>query len=85
MLKRIFAVAAAAAVSVLGVTAATTAQAQPAGHLPGVRVINLHRAYEARLGHARPGRMLGIAQPAGVTHQRAANAAAAWLMPSAVP
>lgn len=82
MLKRIFAVVAAAAVSLLGVTAVTTAQAQPIGHLPGVRVINLHGAYEARLGHARPGKMLGIARPAGVIHQRTANAAAACTEPA---
>src|SRR5436189_3830003 len=82
MLKRIFAVAAAAAVSLLGVTAAATAQAQPAGHLPGVRVINLHRAYEARLGHVKPGKMLGIVHPAGVTHRRAANVAAACTEPA---
>jgi Ricin-type beta-trefoil lectin domain/Putative Ig domain len=82
MLKRIFAVAAAAAISLLGVTAATTAQAQPAGHLPGVRVFNLHRAYEARLGHVRPGKLLGIAHPIGVTHQGVANAAAACTEPA---
>src|SRR5215469_3825238 len=75
MLKRILAVAAAAAVSLLGVTAEATAQAQPAGQLPAVRVINLHRAYEARLGHVRPGKVLGIAHPVGVTRNQVANAA----------
>jgi len=82
MLKRIFAVAAAAAISLLGVTAAATAQAQPAGHLHGVRVINLHRAYEARLGHVRPGKVLGIAHPVGVPHERAAPAAATCTEPA---
>ena len=82
MLKRIFAVAAAAAVSLLGVTAAATAQAQPTGHLPGVRVINLHRAFEARLGHVKPGRISGIMHPAGVKHHRAANAAASCTEPN---
>jgi hypothetical protein len=86
MLKRIFAVAAAAAVSLIGVTAAATAQAaphaRPAGHLPGVRVINLHRAYEARLGHTKPGKISGIVYPAGVMPARVANAAASCTEPA---
>src|SRR5690242_8006198 len=82
MFKRIFAVAAAASVSLLGVTAVETAQAQAAGHLPGVRVINLHRAFEARLGHAKRGKVLGIVHPAGVGHRRAANAAATCTEPA---
>ena len=69
MFKRIFAVAAAASLSVLGGTAAAQAQAQstarPAGHLHGVRVVNLHRAYEARLGHTRPGKISGIVYARG--------------------
>src|SRR6516164_10482271 len=86
MIKRILAVAAAAAVSLLGVTAAATAQAaphaRPAGQLPGVRVINLHRAYEARLGHVKPGKMLGILHPVGISHQRVATAAATCTEPA---
>jgi hypothetical protein len=86
MFKGIFAVAAAASVSLLGVTAAATAQAAPhappAGQLHGVRVINLHRAYEARLGHTRPGKISGIVYPADVKHKRIANAAAACTEPA---
>ena len=86
MIKRILAVAAAAAVSLLGVTAAATAQAaphaRPAGQLPGVRVINLHRAYEARLGHVKPGKISGIVYPAGVKRARVANAAATCTEPA---
>src|SRR5215510_8301024 len=86
MIKRIFSVAAAASVSLLGITTAATAQAQPharpAGHLHGVRVINLHRAYEAQLGHTKPGKMLGVVHPAGVKYQRAATAAAACTEPA---
>ena len=58
-----------------------TAQAQPAGHLHRVRVINLHRAYEARLSHVKPGRISGSAGPVGVKHQRVANAAATCAEP----
>jgi serine protease len=78
MIKRILAVAAAAAVSLLGVTAAATAQAaphaRPAGQLHGVRVINLHRAYEARLGHVKPGQISGIVYPRGHRLGAATNA-----------
>ena len=86
MFKRIFAVAAAAAVSLLGITAAATAQAaphaRPAGHLHGVRVINLHRAYEARLGHVKPGKISGIVYPAGSSTKRVAKAAATCTEPA---
>jgi ricin-type beta-trefoil lectin protein/putative Ig domain-containing protein len=82
MLKRIFAVAAAAAISLLGVTAGTTAQAQPVGHLHGVRVINLHRAFEARLGHTKPGAIAGIVRPVGAQSKQAANAAATCTEPA---
>jgi len=86
MIKRIFSVAAAASVSLLGITTAAAAQAQPharpAGHLHGVRVINLHRAYEAQLGHTKPGKISGIVHPFGVKHQRAANAAASCTEPN---
>ena len=86
MIKRIFAVAAAASVSLLGVTAATTAQAaphaRPAGHLHWVRVINLHRAYEARLSHVKPGKISGIVYPRGYPPKAAANAAASCTEPA---
>src|SRR5262249_19911241 len=86
MFKGIFAVAAAASVSLLGVTAAATAQAAPhaapAGQLHGVRVINLHRAYEARLGHTRPGKISGIAYPLGHRPTAAARAAATCTEPA---
>src|SRR5579859_7566117 len=86
MFKRIFAVAAAASVSLFGATAAAQAQAQPhsqpAGHLHGVRVINLHRAYEARLGHTKPGKISGIVYPRGYIPKRAANAATGCTEPN---
>jgi hypothetical protein len=78
--RQIF-VAAAVTVSLLGVSAAAQAPAhtrpRPAAHLPGVRVVNLHRAYEARLGHTRPGKISGIVyaqgkQPKAVNDSRAA-------------
>jgi Ricin-type beta-trefoil lectin domain/Putative Ig domain len=81
MFKRIFAVAAAASLSVLGATAAAQAQAQPdarpAGHLHGVRVVNLHRAFEAQLGHTKVGKISGIVYAKGNRPKAAANAAAA--------
>ena len=85
MIKRILAVAAAASVSLLGATAAAQAlpqpHARPAGHLPGVRVVNLHQAYLAHLGHTKPGKMAGIVYPLG--HKRtAAKATAACAEPN---
>src|SRR5215472_5840634 len=86
MFKRIFAVAAAASLSVLGGTAAAQAQAQsharPAGHLHGVRVVNLHRAYEAQLGHTRVGKISGIVYAKGHRPKATANAAAACTEPA---
>src|SRR5260370_30041259 len=86
MIKRIFAVAAAASVSLLGATAAATAQAaphaRPTGHLHGVRVINLHRAFEARLAHVKPGKISGIVYARGHKPQRAANTAATCTEPA---
>jgi 3D (Asp-Asp-Asp) domain-containing protein len=38
---------------------------QRAVHLPPVRVVNLHRAYEARLGHTKPGKIAGIVYARG--------------------
>ena len=89
MIKRIFAVAAAASVSLLGVTAAAIAQAaphaRPAGHLPRVRVVNLHRAYEARLAHVKPGKISGIVYPRGHRPGAAAKSAAATCTEPACP
>jgi hypothetical protein len=87
MLKRIFAVAAAAAVSLLGVTAATTAQAaaqhaRPTEHLRGMRVINLHRAYGAQLSHVKPAKISGIVYARGYKPARAADVAASCTEPA---
>jgi Ricin-type beta-trefoil lectin domain/Putative Ig domain len=38
---------------------------RPAVHLPPVRVVNLHRAYEAQLRHVRPGKISGIVYARG--------------------
>ena len=38
---------------------------RPAAHLPGVHVVNLHRAYEAMLRHVKPGKIAGIAYARG--------------------
>jgi hypothetical protein len=89
MFKRIFAVAAAASLSVLGATAAAQAQAQPharpAGHLHGVRVVNLHRAYEAQLSHTKVGKISGIVYAKGQRPRATANAAAATCTEPACP
>jgi hypothetical protein len=89
MFKRIFAVAAAASLSVLGATAAAQAQAQPharpAGHLHGVRVVNLHGAYEAQLKHTKVGKISGIVYARGHRPRATANAAAATCTEPACP
>jgi hypothetical protein len=89
MFKRIFAVAAAASLSVLGGTAAAQAQAQPharpAGHLHGVRVVNLHRAYEAQLKHTKVGKISGIVYARGHQLKATANATAATCTEPACP
>jgi hypothetical protein len=86
MFKRIFAVAAAASLSVLGATAAAQAQAQPharpAGHLHGVRVVNLHRAFEAQLGHTKVGKISGIVYARGHRPKAAANTATTCTEPA---
>jgi hypothetical protein len=86
MFKRIFAVAAAASLTVLGATAAAQAQAQPharpATHPHGVRVINLHRAFEAQLGHTKVGKVSGIAYARGHRPKAAAGAAASCTEPA---
>ncbi len=86
MFKRIFAVAAAASLSVLGATAAAQAQAQPqarpAGHLHGVRVVNLHRAFEAQLRHTKVGKISGIVYAKGHRPKAAANTAATCTEPA---
>ena len=89
MFKRIFAVAAAASLSVLGATAAAQAQAQPharpAGHLHGVRVVNLHRAYEAQLRHTKAAKISGVVYARGHRPRATANAAAAACTEPACP
>jgi hypothetical protein len=45
-------------------------------------VINLHRAYEARVGHVKPGKISGIVSPVGVKHNRVANATATCTEPA---
>jgi hypothetical protein len=84
MFKRIFAVAAAASLGVLGATAAAQAQSQarPAGHLHGVRVVNLHRAFEARLGHTKVGKISGVVYAKGHRPKAAANTAATCTEPA---
>jgi hypothetical protein len=86
MLKRIFAVAAAASLSVLGATAAAQAQAQPharpAGQRHGVHVLNLHRAFEAQLSHTKVGKISGIAYARGHQPRAAARAAASCTEPA---
>jgi hypothetical protein len=86
MIKRIFAAAAAASVSLLGITATATAQAAPharsAEGLPGVRVVNLQKAYEAALGHTKAGRISGIVYPLGHRPKAAANAATTCTEPA---
>jgi hypothetical protein len=84
MLKRIFAVAAAASLSALGAPAGAQAQAQsparPAGH-PRVRVINLHRAFEARLGYAEASNISGIVDARGHRPEAVAAATASCIEP----
>jgi Ricin-type beta-trefoil lectin domain/Putative Ig domain len=86
MFKRIFAVAAAASLSVLGATAAAQAQAQPharpAAHPHGVRVVNLHRAFEAQLRHTRVGKISGVVYARGHRPKAAARAAASCTEPA---
>jgi Putative Ig domain/Ricin-type beta-trefoil lectin domain len=86
MFKRIFAVAAAASLSVLGATAAAQAQAQPharpAAQPHGVRVVNLHRAFEAQLRHTKVGKISGIAYARGHRPKAAAGAAASCTEPA---
>jgi hypothetical protein len=40
-------------------------RSRPAVHLPPVRAVSLHRAYEARLGHTKPGKISGIVYARG--------------------
>jgi hypothetical protein len=86
MFKRSFTVAAAASVSLLGAAAAAQAQAQPhgrpAGNLHGVRVINLHRAFEAQLAHTKVGKISGIVYAKGHRPKAAATAAASCTEPA---
>jgi hypothetical protein len=45
-------------------------------------VINLHRAYEARLGHTKPGKISGIVSPLGHRPKATALAAATCTEPA---
>ena len=56
MIKRVIAGATMAVAATFGLTAAAqaTAGASTAGPVPPGRVINLHRAFEAKLGHVNP-------------------------------
>jgi serine protease len=88
VLKRIFA----AAVMTAGLLGVTTAAAQGQvlgghahhGSLPGVRVVNLHRAYLAQLRHVRPGKIAGIVYARG-HRPRVRPAAAATCTEPACP
>jgi Ricin-type beta-trefoil lectin domain/Putative Ig domain len=84
MFKRFVVAGAAACLSLAG--AVSTAQAQsrphPADQLPGVHVVSLHRAYEARLGHTKPGKISGILYPVGRKHGAAARSVASCTEPN---
>ena len=88
MLKRIAATAAAtvAAVGMLGAGSAAahakTAQATAARPAQRVRVVNLHRAYAARLGHTKPGKISGIVYPRGHRPKAAQRATASCTEPN---
>jgi Ricin-type beta-trefoil lectin domain/Putative Ig domain len=70
VLRGLFAASAVAA-SLLAASAAAQAPAQArprpaaAARLPGVRVVNLHRAYQAQLKHVRPGKIAGVVYARG--------------------
>ncbi len=84
MLKRIFAAVAAASVTLLGAAAAAQAQpqARPAGHAHKITVVNLHRAFEARLGHTKTGKIAGVVYARGHRPRAVAGAAAACTEPA---
>jgi Ricin-type beta-trefoil lectin domain/Putative Ig domain len=84
MLKRIFAMAAAASLSLAGPAAIAQARAhpRPAAHLPALRVIDLHRAYEAQLGQVRLGKIAVIGSPRRARRGPAANAVAGCTEPN---
>jgi serine protease len=68
MFKRVVAGTTVAIVILLGLTAtaqAKTARATAARPVQHARVINLHRAYAARLGHTKAGKIAGIVYPRG--------------------
>jgi serine protease len=78
VIKRILTWATAFALCLIGTATVAQAQvhthAQPRSHSAGhqVKVINLHRAFEARLGHTKPGKIAGIVYARG-KHVRAAQ------------
>jgi Ricin-type beta-trefoil lectin domain len=86
MIKRVIAGGTVAVVATLGLTAAAQATARTAQAatrhgatarpVPPSRVVNLHRAFEARLGHVKVGKIAGIVyargrQPKAATRVRA--------------
>ncbi len=74
MIKRVIAGATVAIAATFGLTAAAqaTAGASTARPVPPGRVINLHRAFEAKLGHVKVGKPAGIVYALG-KHPKAAN------------
>src|SRR5215472_11716935 len=67
MIKRVIAGATLAVAATFGLTVAAqaTAGASAAGPVPPARVINLHRAFEAKLGHVKVGKPAGIVYALG--------------------
>jgi hypothetical protein len=85
MFNRVIAGTTAAIVILLGLAA--TAQAKTAGATAGrpvqrARVINLHRAYAAHLGHTKPGKISGIVYPRGHQPKAAPDTAAGCTEPN---
>jgi hypothetical protein len=80
---RIAALTASLAIVLSGGLAATAAGASSSnGHLGGnVRTVNLHNAYQARLGHSHAGKLGGIVRPRG-WHGPAPKAATACSEPN---
>lgn len=64
-MRRLITMAAVVGLAALGVaaTSVTAWGSQSAGLGPRVQVINLHAAYEAHLGHTKPGKIAGITYP----------------------
>src|SRR5690242_12002209 len=80
---RIIAIAVVAGLAVFGLAAAPAlAQASTSGGVgPNVHVVNLHAAYEAHLGHTKPGKIAGILYARG-KQPKAANTQASCTEPN---